>query len=83
MSLGIADLASLESWAAEANVEAMMVAMATAAVQRFCRVVVISFFLLLELRCEATPLLFVTIRLFARADGEVFVLRMLLLWYLN
>jgi hypothetical protein len=44
-------------------------------------VVVISFFLLLELRCEATPLLFVTIRLFARADGEVFSLRMLLLWY--
>ena len=45
----MAALASLESWAAEANVGAMMVAMATAAVKRFCLSVVISYLLLLEL----------------------------------
>jgi hypothetical protein len=39
--LGIDDLASLESCAAEANVGAMMVAMATAVVKRLCLMVVI------------------------------------------
>ena len=40
MSLGIADLASLESCAADANVGAMMVAMATAVVKMLCLMVV-------------------------------------------
>jgi hypothetical protein len=41
MSLGIDDLASLESCAADANVGAIMVAMATAVAKRFCLIDVI------------------------------------------